>query len=79
MKVILRFLYLYAALVVILIASIFVIILVQNASDFATPWVEDTIGTLSDLVKVVVGAAVGSLGTAVAMAVDRERKREEMS
>lgn len=77
MKTIFKFLYLYIALVAVLVGCIGAMVVIQNVSDFPTPWVENTVATLTDLIKVTVGAALGSLGAALVMAIEREKRSDE--
>lgn len=63
--------YLYMALItLLLIALIFLIVFSDNAN-YPPAWTESSVATILDMIKVVVGGAVGTLGAAAAMVFDR--------
>lgn len=57
---------LYAGIMVIIIVFILALLVFADNASFNQTWVNETIPSLLDMLKIVVGAAVGSLSTAVA-------------
>lgn len=65
---------LYAGLMLVIIGFILVLVLLADSASFNQSWVEDAVPSLLDMLKVVVGAAVGSLSTAAVAVFGKKEK-----
>lgn len=65
---------LYLILVVILFLALLGMLAFADNATFPQTWLDKSIATILDMIKVVIGAAVGSLSTAFAMVIEITKK-----